>query len=299
MFVVWLFGGECRWEMWTGSQPFQGLREIQLMFMVSEGERPVLLPDVFPPTLGVLLEMCWAHDPSLRPGFDYVMKCLGGSDLAAEMAVFLDHENSDEEPAKGTVENASRELMDVVHRGDIDSARRLIAEGADVGYADYDARRPIHIACAGGHVDIVRLLLGEGASVNCRDRFGGTPLNDARRSGIEQIVNLVLAAEAVDADGSRPTGPSEIPTTSQMEEQARAAFDMMSAVFAGDKDRVQQLLRDGHDVNVADFDSRTPLALAVSEHRADIVSILLECGADVYAVDSMFEFPPTLDRPYF
>lgn len=274
--------------MWTGSQPFQGLREIQLMFMVSEGERPVLLPDVFPPTLSRLLEKCWDEDPSMRPGFDNVMECLGSRELEAEMVDYIDREQADEEPIRSSGERASSELMDVIYRGDLERTQRLIGRGADVGYADYDARRPIHIACAEGHAEIVALLLKKGASVNCRDRFGGTPLNDARRSGNEKVVKLMLAAEAIDAEDSRSTGPSSAPTASQRDEQIKAVFDMMSAVFAGDKDRVRQLLRDGHDVNAADFDSRTPLALAVSEHRTGIVSILLEHHANVDLLDSAY-----------
>lgn len=61
--------------------------------------------------------------------------------------------------------------------------------------------------------------------------------------------------------------------------------DLHVAAQRGDIARVQQLVRDGRDVNAFDDMSKTPLHYAVESERADIAQFLIEHGADVNARD--------------
>ena len=65
--------------------------------------------------------------------------------------------------------------------GDLSALRRLVAQGASLGNADYDRRTPLHLAAAEGHLNVVQYLLAQGVELNPQDRWGNTPLADALR----------------------------------------------------------------------------------------------------------------------
>ena len=67
----------------------------------------------------------------------------------------------------------------------------LLKCGCSVDAADYDQRRPLHLAASVGNEQIVQLLLREGADAQATDRWGGTPLDDAVREK-HQHVEAVL-----------------------------------------------------------------------------------------------------------
>ncbi|KAJ8907861.1 hypothetical protein NDN08_007965 [Rhodosorus marinus] len=60
---------------------------------------------------------------------------------------------------------------------------------------------------------------------------------------------------------------------------------LMAAIQSGAHERVEELLKDGVEVNFMDYDKRTPLHLAAAERNADIVRCLVEAGADVNSRD--------------
>lgn len=69
--------GVVLWEMWTGRVPFPGLKPIQLMFAVSEGNRPPLdEADAWCSELADLVRCCWREAPAERPDFDTILDVL-------------------------------------------------------------------------------------------------------------------------------------------------------------------------------------------------------------------------------
>jgi ankyrin repeat protein len=63
---------------------------------------------------------------------------------------------------------------------DLDTARILIAQGADVNIEQAGGYTPLHQAAAAGLVELTRLLLEAGADPGCRCHQGKTPADYAR-----------------------------------------------------------------------------------------------------------------------
>lgn len=67
--------------------------------------------------------------------------------------------------------------------GELGTARRLIAEGADVNVKEDGGWTPLHCAADQGDLDIVRLLIAAGADVNAVNNRGEGPLFKAAAVG--------------------------------------------------------------------------------------------------------------------
>lgn len=273
------------YEMYTGIIPFKGLRAIQLMFMVTEGQRPVIDEGIFPRTLGKLIEKCWNADPEARPDFDTIMMDLIGENLEKEMTTMgtvIDGDDyigvEDKQLTELKQNSSSQTLMDAVAVGNLEKTKDLLSSGADVKYSDYDSRTALHIACAEGHADVVKALLDVGASVQASDRWGNTPLADAERMGCQRIV------EQLHAVGLKNPSLRNSASTRLLGERAvlvRRNMEVMLSIVAGNIELCRRLLESGYDVNGADYDDRTPCHLAVSEGHCDIVSLLIGSGCDL------------------
>jgi len=155
-------------------------------------------------------------------------------------------------------------------RGDVAAVERAVdANPKLVNFWDYDRRSPAHVAASEGHHNVVAFLVGRGAKLNRSDRWGGSPLDDALRHDHHDIAEMLKAA------GAR-----------------LGAIDhwalLISAAAAGHVEDVRDILARSPDksaVNACDYDSRTPLHLAATEDRAEVVELLLTKGADVKARD--------------
>lgn len=84
----------------------------------------------------------------------------------------------------------------------------------------------------------------------------------------------------------------------KMLRSALAPVLLCSAARLGDLDWIKQLVKDGCDVNAADYDLRTPLHLAAAEGKVETVTALIEGGASVHAVDR-FGYTPLRDAVEF
>lgn len=78
--------------------------------------------------------------------------------------------------------------------GDLDGLRRLAAEGAHLGEADYDGRTPLHLAAAEGRIEVVEHLIDRGVDPAPLDRWGKTPLDDAERGSHMDVISVLEGA---------------------------------------------------------------------------------------------------------
>jgi len=75
-------------------------------------------------------------------------------------------------------------LLFAAQQGDIESARHLLAAGADVNEATPEEGTALLVASASGHEPLALFLLEKGADPNAKDAFGITPLHYALHQGM-------------------------------------------------------------------------------------------------------------------
>ena len=186
-------------------------------------------------------------------------------------------------------DKANKDLMYACREGDTDAARRLLAEGADVGkireVRDTYFRgteppgrlTPLLVACQRGRVDVARLLLdhdSEAALTPPGDHYGRTPLSEAIQCGGVNMLRLLLergAAKYVRND--------------------HRALDNATDVWRGgdtEGEAVRLLLEHGTDPNgkikspgaPPGARGQTPLSLACERCNYKAVRCLLDFGAN-------------------
>jgi hypothetical protein len=91
--------------------------------------------------------------------------------------------------------SADGALLRAAELGEVEAARKAIADGADVNCIDPNDQvaTPIFHAACNGHVEIVKLLLQEGADPNARNIGSNTALMLAARRGHIEVVKALIA----------------------------------------------------------------------------------------------------------
>ena len=87
---------------------------------------------------------------------------------------------------------ADLDLIDASMKGNIESARQAIEEGADVNALDTRGRAPIQNALHSGNIEAVKLLIDSDANLNVKSANSWTPLYEAVLIGDLETVKLLL-----------------------------------------------------------------------------------------------------------
>jgi ankyrin repeat protein len=166
-------------------------------------------------------------------------------------------------------------------RGDRESVRSLLQQGADVNAAQGDGMTALHWAASHGDVDLVRMLVYAGARLEAATRNGNyTPLHFAARAGSPAVVKSLLDAGA----------NAKAITT------AGSASALHFAAAQGSKDVIALLLDKGVSVDAREGAwGQTPLMWAAAYNRIAAIEILLARGANIAAA-SMVENIPARER---
>lgn len=163
--------------------------------------------------------------------------------------------------------NGATALLIATHADALATATALIAAGADVNAKDNIADTPYLYAGAEGRTEILKLLLAHGANLTDINRYGGTALIPAAEKGHPDNVRLLLEA-GVDPDHVNSLGWTAL----------------LEAIVLTDggplhQQIVQLLIDGGADVNLADGNGMSPLALARQRGFAEIAALLDAAGA--------------------
>lgn len=191
--------------------------------------------------------------------------------------------------------------------------KQLIESGASVNMVTVDNITPLHEACIQAHPNCARLLLEAGAQVDVRTIHGSTPLCNACASGSLECVKLLLE------HGAKVNPSLTALTASPLHEACiqgnvevvkllidsgalLEAYDvhfgppLHIACAKGHIDCAKEVLNAGANVNSVKFHD-TALHHAARVHMVDMIELLVEFGANVYASDNLGRKPVHYTTP--
>lgn len=147
---------------------------------------------------------------------------------------------------------------------DLDTARILLAAGANPAAKNRYGVTPLSIACTNGNAALIRLLLESGAEPNTPLRGGETPLMTAARTGRVKAVSALLERGA--------------PINARLPQGQTA---LMWAAAEGHAAVVDTLLAAGAEFRQPLDSGFTPLLFAARGGHTAIVDALLNAGVDI------------------
>ncbi len=162
-----------------------------------------------------------------------------------------------------TDKNGKSLLLIATHNNNFEMAKLLVSYKADVNQQDKIQDSPFLYAGAAGHLKLVQLYLSHGARFDVFNRYNGTALIPASERGHLEVVKLLANTKGFPIDHVNRLGWTAL----------------MEAVILGDGTQkfvnvIQTLIDAGCNINIADYDKKTPLAHAKAKGYSDIVQLL-------------------------
>ena len=243
-----------------------------------------------------------------------------GADVHARSKIISDTERDSVKPRdpqageqpKKDVNGGFTPLAFAAREGDLESARLLVAAGADVNAIAGDGKGPLGLAIFNGNYELASFLIDNKADVNHADAERFTPLfwavdrrNMETNPSVPWMVTqdpLPLVRKLLDAGANPNAVVDNIPTSrrTQLEQTPRITFAtaLNRAAYSGDLELVKLLLSYGANPKVASTLGETALMAAAGHawidgysngksaaERLEVVKLLVELGVDVNAAD--------------
>jgi ankyrin repeat protein len=166
------------------------------------------------------------------------------------------------------IPGAMTPLLYAARDGRIESAKVLLAAGAEIEHADANGITPLLMAITNNHVDMARFLIDRGANVRAVDWYGRTPL----WASIE-LRNMDVDSSTFENGVDR--GP--------VLDLIKVLLDKGAEVNARMKEVPpirRQMLRVTGDLSWVDFTGQTPFLRAALAADREVMRLLLAHGAD-------------------
>lgn len=192
-------------------------------------------------------------------------------------------------------------LLAAAARGDAAEIKRLAAGGADVNARDAYGRTPLHVATFRKNRDAITALVKAGADINAKesDRYDAVTIAAVADDvgTLRMLLQLGASAKQVTSryDGTALIAAAHLghDLVVKMLIEAGAPLDhvnnlgwtaLIESIVLGNGGRrhvetLRALVHAGANVNLADRNGQTPLALARSRNHAAMVQILEKAGA--------------------
>jgi ankyrin repeat protein len=192
-----------------------------------------------------------------------------------------------------------QQLIEAASRGDLATAKTLLAKGASLGTRDERGRTALMAATHANQVEVAAYLINAGADVNATDNIHDTPYLYAGAEGRLEILRLTLAAGADLKSTNRFGGTALIPACEKghlenVRELLKTPIDrnhvnrlgwtaLMETAMKKNRGPVHTeitrlLLAAGADPNVPDHEGLTPLAHAERAGNKEIASLIRAAG---------------------
>lgn len=178
-------------------------------------------------------------------------------------------------------------------QADLDIVRSLIKGGAEVQARDGDGDSALHNAAIGGNLEVAKILIANGADVNQSNRHGTTPLMLA---GEASMAELLVANGAMVSDKNTHSSLALLNAASAghldtlrfliskgadiRSRGSQGTTALMEAASGGHAETMVFLLDRGVDVDTQDAGGYSALMYAAFNGRANCVELLLKRGAN-------------------
>ncbi|KAL3934731.1 MAG: hypothetical protein SGBAC_009613 [Bacillariaceae sp.] len=156
-------------------------------------------------------------------------------------------------------------------RDDVATIRLMCDQGFDPDSADYDSRTALMVASMKGNIDTIEKLLEYGADPHLKDHHGTCALLEAIENGHDVVVDILL---------NERTHPDM-----HWLNDARASGLLNQAVYDGDIQKLQRLIKANVNLDAGDYDMRRPVHIAASDGNMSAFRVLVEAGADLSVRD--------------
>ncbi|XP_053378625.1 E3 ubiquitin-protein ligase MIB2-like [Mercenaria mercenaria] len=197
-------------------------------------------------------------------------------------------------------------LLAAVSGEQIDMVKFLVEEGADKKTVNHNKQGAVQMAVACKNVALLKVLRDLEFDVNQKDLLKQSPVVDAIVQGNEEIIDIILDwpdldIQITDSIGFSPfflacrkgilKAVQKILQKRMMEIKERKIQDGYSglhlAAFNGNKDVVEFLIKQPMvEIDCLTKEERTPLHLACAEGIFDIVTVLIDGGANITLCDA-------------
>lgn len=171
-----------------------------------------------------------------------------------------------------------------VRSGNLEIVKMLVQDGANVMQIDDRQRTPLHYACYSGNVDAAEVLLKWNARLDPKNSNGMTPLHLAVQEGHIELVRLFLRHQRlidvrrpIPVDGKKSSSDSIV---NLLDNHERTPLHLAASL--GRLDMVTLMLqRQDAILDLMDRWRRTPLHVATEAGNMKIVHLLLKHNSDV------------------
>jgi ankyrin repeat protein len=167
-----------------------------------------------------------------------------------------------------------------------------------------DGFTALHYASQEGYNGYIKFIVDKKADINIKNNSGATPLHEASRSARLDAMEILIAAGA-ELDAQDAKGNSCFHLASPVEQHERAIKILLAhganpnlrdehgetplhvvITLGRSKEIIATLLTGAADVTSRNIEGKTALYLAVETSRADLIPLLLEHKADIFAADN-------------
>ncbi|XP_077528968.1 myosin binding subunit isoform X1 [Haemaphysalis longicornis] len=179
--------------------------------------------------------------------------------------------------------------------GDTAEVERLLAAGADINTTNVDGLTALHQACIDDNMAMVEFLVEHGCDLNLGDNEGWTPLHATASCGFVSVARYLIENGAdvsrVNNDGDLPI---DIAESEEMEELLQAEVERLNVDCEAARNEEERLMLEDakqmlNNSRVQDKihprTGATSLHVAAAKGYLKVISLLMQAGVDVNAVD--------------